>query len=325
VRIIQFTRFGGPEVLEEADVPDPVPGPGELLVEVSAAGVNYADLSRAAGTYGGVALPCTPGSEIAGRTQDGRRVVALTFSGGFAEQAVVPAGDLVEVPDDVTDGAALAMLVQGLTAWHLLRNSARLRPGESVVVNAAAGGVGSLAVQLAREFDASWVIAAASTPDKRALTLELGADVAIDSDPDGYADRVREANDGRGADVVLDANGGAALPAGLDALAQFGRLVSYGNASREGRPSVDPELLAERNLSVCGFWLRPALTLDRGFREPLAELLNLVAAGRLRPVTSAEYPLAEARQAFADIAARSTTGKVVLRIRDLGYLPEGGQ
>jgi NADPH2:quinone reductase len=286
-------------------------------VEVSAAGVNFADLSRVAGTYsGGVRLPYIPGAEIAGRTDDGRRVVAFTFDGGgFAARAAVSTADVAEVPDGVTDGAALAMLVQGLTAWHLLYNSARLRKGESVVVNAAAGGVGSLAVQLAREIGAGRVIAAASTTEKRTLAMDLGADVAIDSEPDGYAERVRGANHGSGADVVLDANGGAALTAGLDALTQFGRLVSYGNASREGRVPVDPDLLADRNLSVCGFWLRPALSLDHGFRQPLAELLALVASGRLRPVTSVEYPLAEARRAFTDIAARRTTGKVVLRIR----------
>ncbi|MEW9553353.1 zinc-binding alcohol dehydrogenase family protein [Nonomuraea sp. NPDC050783] len=316
MRVVRISRFGGPEVLEVVEAADPVPGPGEVVVEVAAAGVNYADLSRAAGSYGGVTLPFVLGSEVVGRTPDGRRVVAFTFAGGgFAERAVVPATEVVEIPEEVGDGEALAMLVQGLTAWHLLRGSARLGQGESVVVNAAAGGVGSLAVQLAREFGAGRVIAAASTEEKRALALELGADAAVDSEPEGYSARVRQANQGRGADVVLDANGGAALAAGLDALAQFGRLVSYGNASRQGRPPVDAERLAEGNLTYAGFWLRPALTLDDGFRRPLTALLDLVAKGRLRVVTGAEYPLADAGRAFADIAARRTTGKVVLRVR----------
>jgi NADPH2:quinone reductase len=309
MQAIHVTRFGGPEVLTVSEIDAPV---GDLVVTVTAAGVNYADVSRVAGTYSpAVDLPFVPGTEVAGHTADGRRVVGLTFDGGgFAEQASIPADAAVDLPDGVTDEQALALLVQGLTAWHLLRSSARLRDGESVVVNAAAGGVGSLAVQLAREFGAGRVIAAASTSDKRRLAHELGADVAVDSEPTGYAERVRQANDGKGVDVVLDANGGDAITAGLDALAQFGRLVSYGDAGKRGRPPVDPSVLSRRNLTVAGFWLRPALEL--GYREPLAELLSLTARGRLRPVTGSRYPLAEAGRAFADLVGRRTTGKVVL-------------
>ncbi|EWM09944.1 NADPH:quinone oxidoreductase family protein [Kutzneria sp. 744] len=316
MRAIQVTRHGGPEALEAAEVDAPVPAEGQLLVAVTAAGVNFADLSRIAGTYSpAVELPFVPGSEVVGHTADGRRVVGLSFGGGgFAEQALVPADSAVEVPDGVSDEQALALLVQGLTAWHLLRGSARLRDGESVAVNAAAGGVGSLAVQLAREFGAGRVIAAASTSDKRRLTLDLGADASVDSDPTGYADRIRQANGAQGVDVVLDANGGAAITAGLDALAQFGRLVSYGDAAHQGRPSIDPAALAERNLSVSGFWLRPALSLPLGYREPLVELLGLTAQGRLRPLTGSRYPLVEAGRAFADLTARRTTGKVVLLV-----------
>ncbi len=314
MRGIRVDSFGGPEVLALAELPDPVPEPGQVAVRVSAAGVNYADLGRLAGTYGGVELPFVPGSEVVGLA-DGRRVTGFTFAGGgFAEQALLKADQAADVPDGVSDGAALALLVQGLTAWHLLRTSARLRQGETVVVNAAAGGVGTLTVQLAREFGAGRVIAAASTAGKRALALELGADAAVDSDPEGYADRVREANGGEPVDIVLDANGGAAIAVGIEALGQFGRLVSYGDASRSGRPAVDPAQLAERNLTVSGFWLRPALTLPGKFREPLNELLGLTAQGQLRPVVGSEYPLAEARQAFEDIAARRTMGKVVLRV-----------
>jgi NADPH2:quinone reductase len=314
MRAIQVTRHGGPETLGLAEVDVPVPADGQLLVTVAAAGVNYADVSRIAGTYSQpVDLPFVPGSEVVGRTAGGRRVVGLSFGGGgFAEKAVIPADAAVDVPDGVSDEQALALLVQGLTAWHLLRGSARLRDGESVAVNAAAGGVGSLAVQLAREFGAGRVIAAASTSDKRRLALDLGADSAVDSDPTGYAERVRQANGDQGVDIVLDANGGPAVTAGLDALAQFGRLVSYGDAAHQGRPAIDPALLAQRNLAVAGFWLRPALVLPLAYREPLVELLSLTAQGRLRPVTGSRYPLAEAGHAFADLTARRTTGKVVL-------------
>jgi NADPH2:quinone reductase len=226
---------------------------------------------------------------------------------------VVAAADAVAVPDKVGDGEALALLVQGLTAWHLLRNSARLSRGESVVVNAAAGGVGTLAVQLARYFGAGRVIAVASTEEKRKLAVSLGADVAVDSDPDGYAARVIAANNDRPVDVVLESSGGAAFNAALGALAGFGRLVTYGNAAREGRrPLVDPALLAEHNLTIAGFWLRPAIALPGNYHEPLAELLNLVATGKLQPVVT-EYALASAHEAHTDLLSRRTTGKLVLR------------
>jgi NADPH:quinone reductase len=317
MRAIQVTEFGGPEVLVPAELDAPVAGPGQLLVEVSAAGVNFADTHRTDGSYrGGVTLPFVPGVEIVGRTEDDRRVLSPIFAtgGGYAEYAVAPVDRVVDVPDGVSDGQALALLIQGLTAWHVLRNSARLAPGETVLVNAAAGGVGSLAVQLAKHFGAGRVIATASTPAKRELALELGADVAVDNDPDGYVDRIRAVSNGRGVDVVLDSTGGATMVAGLECLAGFGRLVNYGNAGREGRPSVDPSALAERNLSVAGFWLVPAMELPGGYAEPLSDLLALTAAKELRPLVGAEYPLEDARRSHEDLLGRRSTGKLVLKL-----------
>ncbi|MEV6520704.1 zinc-binding dehydrogenase [Longispora sp. NPDC051575] len=314
MRAIQVTRTGGPEVLVPADVSEPVAGPGQLLVEVTAAGVNFADTHRTEGTYLlDQTFPYVPGTEVVGFDGD-RRLLGWTVdgAGGYAERALVAGETAVPVPDTVTDGAALALLVQGLTAWHLLTNSARLRDGESVVVNAAAGGVGSLAVQLARQFGAGRVIAAASSPAKRELALDLGADAAVDSAPDGYADRVRAANHGRPVDIVLDATGGPGFTAGLAVLADFGRLVTFGNASRADRPSIDPAVLTELNATVAGFWLRPLLGHPEHYTRPLGELLRLTAAGRLRPVLGGEYPLADARRAHEDLLARRTTGKLVL-------------
>nr|BFE61151.1 zinc-binding dehydrogenase [Dactylosporangium thailandense] len=312
VRAIRCTRFGGPEVLELAELGEPA---GELVVEVAAAGVNFADTSRIAGTYRPApTLPFVPGTEVVGRTGDGRRVLAHTFAGGgFAQRAAVDAAAAVVVPDAVTDAEALALLVQGLTAWHVLRGSARLAAGETVVVNAAAGGVGSLAVQLARHFGAGRIIAAASTPERRELALSLGADAAVDGAADGYAERVLAANGGRPVDVVLESVGGRVFAAGLAVLAPFGRLVTFGNASREGRPPIDPGELADHNRAVAGFWLRPALEVPGAYAEPLRAMFGLVAAGELRPAVGAEYPLAEAGRAFADLLARRTTGKIVLR------------
>jgi NADPH2:quinone reductase len=316
MRAIRCDRFGGPEVLVPADVPDPVAGPGQLLVDVSAAGVNYADTSRTAGTYsGGQSLPFIPGTEVVGRTPDGRRVAALTFAGGgYAARAAVSTVDAVDVPDAVADGPALALLVQGLTAWHLLRGSAALRPGETVVVNAAAGGVGTLAVQLARHLGAGRIIAAASSPAKRDLAASLGADATVDSAPDGYTDRVLAANGGAGVDVVLESTGGPAFAAALATLAPLGRLVTYGDASRGGRPPVDPADLAARSIAVAGFWLRPVLTRPDAFHGPLAQLLHLTATGVLRPQVGPAYPLEDARRAHEDLLARRTTGKLVLTV-----------
>jgi NADPH2:quinone reductase len=315
MRAIQVSRYGGPEVLVPTELPAPVAEPGQLLLEVSAAGVNYADTHRTDGSYrGGSQLPFVPGVEVVGRTSDGRRLLAPIFEGGgYAELAAIPADRAVDVPDEVTDGQALALLVQGLTAWHVLRNSARLAPGETVVVNAAAGGVGTIAIQLAKYFGAGRVIAVASTPAKRELAINVGADVAVHSSLDTYAEQVLAANDGRPVDVILDSTGGKTLLAGLDVLGGFGRLISYGNAGREGRPLVDIGALADGNQSVGAFWLIPALNYPGGYRVPLDELLQLTAAGTISPIVGGEYALDQARHAHDDLLARRTTGKLIIR------------
>jgi NADPH2:quinone reductase len=313
MRAIQFARFGGPEVLEEVEIPDPVVGPGQAMIDVEASGVNFADVRQVSGHYSAPdELPFIPGNEVIGRDQGGRRVMGFTAN-GFASKAVVDQGDVVVVPDALPPGTALALLVQGLTAWHLLRSSARLRQGESVVVNSGAGGVGSLAVQLAKIFGAGRVIATASTEEKRSLAVDLGADAAVDGAAEGYTERVIEANGNRPADVVLDAVGGPVFEAGLTTLAAFGRLVTYGSSSGEPTRPVDPGRLTAGNLGVSGFWLRPLLA-ERGMAGPaMDELLDLTATGRLRPLAGGEYPLSEAGRALADLGGRRTVGKVVLR------------
>jgi NADPH2:quinone reductase len=314
MRAIQISRYGGPEVLTAVELPDPQPGPDQIMIDVAAAGVNYADTHLADGSYlSSPELPFVPGSEVIGRAGDGRRVMGLSNTGGYAEKALLPAALAVDVPASIGDGEALALLVQGLSAWHLLRTSARLVPGESVVVNAAAGGVGSLAVQLAKAFGAGRVIATASTPDKQRLALDLGADAAVSGDADGYAERVVEANGGKRVDVILDAVGGPVFDAALSALGQFGRLVTFGAASRQVAQPVEPGRLMKRNLSVTGFWLSPALAVPGMFAPALTELFELVTDGRIRPIVGGEYPLAETRRAHEDLLARRTTGKLILR------------
>ncbi|MFI6921136.1 zinc-binding alcohol dehydrogenase family protein [Nonomuraea spiralis] len=313
MRIMHAERRGGPEVLTLAEVPDPVPGPGQTLVDVEAAGLNFADVERLTGSYLPPALPFVPGSEVVGRTADGRRVLAFAER-AYATKALVE--DPLEIPEELPAGAALALLVQGLTAWHLVRTAARVAPGESVVVNAAAGGVGHLAVQLARESGAARVIGTASTAGKRDLVLELGADAAIDGAADGYAGRVIEANGGAPVDVVLDAVGGPVFDAALHALAPFGRLITYGASGGADPRPIDPGLLSERSIAVGGYWLGAHLRRPGSdAAAPLKELIELTLSGRLRPTTGAEYELAQAGQALADLAARLTVGKVILRNR----------
>jgi NADPH:quinone reductase len=313
VRAIRITEFGGPEVLALAEVPEPEPGPGQVLVNISRAGINYADTHQAENSYlSRTTLPLIPGAEIAGQTADGRRVVAMLPSGGYAERAVVDAGLAFPVPDGVDDTTALALVVQGATAWLLLRRSVHLLPGESVVVHAAAGGVGSLAVQLAKAFGAGRVIATASSEEKRQLALDLGADVAVDAQAPDMKAALREANGGRGVDVVLDMTGGRVTDESLAALAPFGRLAFYGMANRQPPTPVAPASLLAHSTTVAGMWLPHAFRIPGLVNEAMTELFELVAAGRLRAVAGGEYPLSEARRAHEDLRARRTVGKLVL-------------
>jgi NADPH2:quinone reductase len=310
---VQISEFGGPEVLQLVELPDPVPGDGLEVVDVTAAGVNYADTHATDNSYlQAQQLPQVPGSEVAGRAADGRRVVSLVGSGGYAEKALAPAGLTFDVPDGVDDAAAVALLVQGLTAWHLLRTCARMAPGESVVVHAAAGGVGTLAVQLAKTWGAGRVIGVASSPDKQELAKSLGADVTVDAEAGDMNAALREANDGRKVDIVLEMVGGTTFDGSLRALAPFGRLIVFGMASRTPPTPVAPASLMVGSKTVMGFWLVDCLGRPGMLAEPMAELLDMTASGALRPIVGGRYPLADARQAHEDMRARRTTGKVVL-------------
>lgn len=312
MRAVVVREFGGPEVLQLTDVPDPVPHADQLLLDVHHAGINYADTHQAEDSYlAAQTLPFIPGSEVAGTAPDGRRVVALV-SGGYAQKALAAPQTTFALPAGVSDGAALALVLQGLTAWHLLRTSAHLAPGESVVVSAAAGGVGTLAVQLAKAWGAGRVIATASTPEKRAVAVDLGADAAVDPGVGDLTGALVEANDGRRVDVVLEMTGGAVFDASLAALAPFGRLVSFGLASRTPPSPIEPRRLMARSTGVIGFWLGACLRRPDMLTGPMAELLSMVAADELRPVVSGTYPLSQVRRAHEDLRARRTTGKLLL-------------
>lgn len=313
MRAIQLREFGGPEVLELVDLPIPEPGDGEVLIRVTRAGMNFADTHARSNDYlAKQELPLVPGIEVAGVREDtGERVIALLANGGYAEYALASAALTFPIPEGIDDGTALALLIQGLTAWHLYRTSARVQPGESVVVIAGAGGVGSLAVQLGKPMGAGRIIATASTPEKRDLALQLGADAAVDPEPEGLKERLLEANHGQPVDAVFEMSGGAVFDACFGALAPFGRLVTYGMASREPNDLRTPQLM-KTSRAVVGFWLMHCMGRPAMVDEALADLFARAAHGELRAVVGATYPLSEARQAQVDLAARKTTGKLLI-------------
>jgi NADPH:quinone reductase len=321
MRAIQITEFGGPEVLKLVDLPMPEPAPEEVLIRVSRAGVNFADTHTRNNSYVRKAtLPLVPGGEVAGTVEraplgsalsEGQRVIALTGLGGYAAYASAPLEHTFAIPDEVDDGTALALLIQGTTAWHLYRTAGRVTEGESVVVHSAAGGVGSLAVQLGRPLGAGRVIAVASSPDKRDFALTLGGDVAIDSATEGLTERLVEANQGREVDVVFDMAGGETFERSYRALAHFGRIVVCGIASREPNHISSGSLL-RHSRSLVGFYLFHCLERPGMFSEALTDLFARAAAGELQIHIGATYPLERAAEAHIDLRERRTTGKLLL-------------
>jgi len=313
MRAIQMTEFGGPEVLKLAELPVPEPRPEETLIRVTRAGLNFADTHTRTNSYVQKAtLPLIPGGEVAGIRQDtGERVVALVGSGGYAEYATAPRELAFPIPDGVDDGVALAMVVQGTTAWHLYRTAGRVAEGETVVVHGAAGGVGSLAVQLGHALGAGRVIATASSEEKRTLALRLGADAAIDPAPEGLTERLVQANEGRPVDVVFEMSGGEVFDASYRALAPFGRIVAYGIATNEPN-RVSTGSLLRHSRAVVGFYLFHCLERPAMFTDALAELFAQAASGELQAIVGHTYKLGDAAQAQIDLRARRTTGKLLL-------------
>ncbi len=319
MRAIQIQGFGGPDVLKLANLPVPEPADGELLVKVSHAGINFADTHQRENTYlAKFELPLVPGGEVAGVVEraaggfeEGQRVISMVGTGGYAEYAAAHAATTFPIPDGVDDGVALALLIQGLTAWHLYRTSAKLEQGETVVVHAASGGVGNLAVQLAKPFGAGRVIATASSEEKRAQALELGADAAVDPNAEELGNLLIEANGGAKVDVVLEMAGGQVFDESLLALAPFGRLVTYGIASRHPN-DVSSGTLMRKSQAVVGFWLLHCLGREDMMREPLEDLFGRAARGELEPLVGDTYGLSDARRAHEDLESRKTSGKLLL-------------
>ena len=311
MKAIQITEFGGPESMHLVDLADPTPGPGQELIEVTSIGINYADTHQTENSYlTQQVLPMIPGLEVVG-IANGRRVVSPVDGGGYAQKVVAYSAAMIEIPAGVTDEQALCMLVQGTTAWHILKTLGHVKPGETVVIHAAAGGVGTIAIQLAKLWGAK-VIAVASSESKRALAKSLGADVVIDSNPDNLLTAIREANGGKRVDLVLEMVGGKTFDASLEALAQFGRLVTFGMASRTAPTPLHPGSLMTGTKTISGFWLTPLFGNKEMLDDVVAELFSLIIEGKLKPVIGATFGLSQATQAHQAMLARETTGKITL-------------
>ena len=291
--------------LELRDVPEPVSGPGQTLVDVRAAGVNYADVLIREGRYPQPPpLPYVPGSEVAGTTADGRRVVGFSRveGGGYAEKIAVEDDWLFDLPATASFEQGAAFVLAYLTAWIPLTRQVVLRPDARVLVTAAAGGVGSAGVQLAASLGAH-VVGAVGSPEKRDHVLGLGAAEAILYDEVGGLEPF---------DVNLDQVGGEVFAAGLERLRPLGTIVAVGFAGGAW-PTVDPARLVGRNTSVAGFYLGRLMRFEPELvRAAVGQLLEQWAAGSISPSVGASFPLAEGDEALRMVAERRSTGKVVL-------------
>jgi NADPH2:quinone reductase len=311
MKAIQITAFGGPEVMQLLDLPDPVPAADEVLLDVTAIGINYADTHQTENSYlSPQTLPMIPGLEITG-TFEGKRYLAGASSGGYAQKATANKAALIAIPDGVTDQQALCMLVQGSTAWHLLKTMGHLEKGQSVVVHAAAGGVGTIAIQLAKLWGAK-VIAVTSSEEKSKLATSLGADAVVDARSSELSKAIREANGGKGVDLVLEMVGGTTFDQSLLALTAFGKLITFGMASRTAPTPIHPGALMHGSKTVSGFWLSNCFGKKELMNDVINELFTLVIEGKLKPIIGATYPLSDAATAHRAMLSRETVGKIAL-------------
>lgn len=314
-------EHGPPDVMKLQQVPRPEPGEGQLVIDAEAIGVNFVDTMRRSGRHPAAPpVPFTPGIEVCGRVAEvgpgisgltrGQRVIGRTVTGGaYAEAVLVEAQFTVPCPEHLSPETAAAIFVNGQTAWHALHTMGRLKPGEWVLVTAAAGGVGTWAVQLAARAGAK-VVAAAGSPEKCELALRLGATAAANYREPAWHDAVVQATGGKGVDLILESVGGQVATGCLRCWAAGGRIVIYGEAS--GEPARIPgDVLLFGNRAALGLAVGTVIQDEPLMREAMSELLEAVGAGLQVPI-GGTYPLAQAAQAHADLESRRTHGKLVL-------------
>lgn len=323
MKAIQLTQYGGPEVLKIVDIECPKPKGHEVLIEIHAVGVNYADTARREGQYVvKTPLPFIPGAEVAGvvtevgenvtHIQPGTRIVTLIESGGYAEYALADSRGVIPLPSGLSFELAVSLPLQGLSAYHILKTMGRMEEGETVLIHAAAGGVGTIAVQLAKIFGAGKIIATASSDEKLELARELGADVLVNYTEDGWEEKVLDATNGRGVNVALEMAGGDIFNKTLKCLATFGRLVIYGVASGE-QSRFYPSSLMARNQSVVGFFLPQIMRKPEILQPSLQELFTYLKDGKLKLTIGEIFPLEEAAKVHQLLQSRQTKGKLILK------------
>src|SRR5260221_1065724 len=320
MRAIQVQKTGGPEVLTLMDLPIPKPKPNEALVKIAASGVNFIDVYFREGRYPSP-LPFVDGQEAAGTVTEvgsdvksvkvGDRVAYSNVIGTYAEYAAVPADRLVRVPDTITDQQAAAAMLQGMTAHYLTHTTHPLKKGEIMLVHAAAGGVGLLLVQMAKNIGAR-VIGTAGSEEKAKLAREAGADEVILYATQDFEAETKRLTDGKGVHVVYDGVGQSTFDKGLNVLRTRGHMVLFGASSGPVAP-VDPiKLMQKGSLTLT----RPSLIHYVATREELerraGEVFGMITAGKLKLRISHVYKLEEAQQAHRDLEARKTTGKILL-------------
>ncbi|GAB7386854.1 quinone oxidoreductase [Bacillaceae bacterium] len=323
MKAVVVTRYGGPEVLEYKQMEVPAPGPRQVLIRVKAAGVNFADIKARYGKYHGAGEPpFIPGLDVAGIVEaagaevknfrQGDRVIAFPETGSYAEYTVADAALTYKLPEGIDFETAAACPVVSLTSYKLLADVARIVEGETVLIHAAAGGVGTTAVQLAKILGARMVIGTVGSDAKKAVAQEAGADHVINYEKEDFVSRVRALTDGRGADVILDSLAGEVAEKSLECLATYGRLVNFGIASGVPGRILTTDLHASCR-SVLGFSLgttrkqRPHL-----LAEAAEKVLSYLAEGRLRMFIGQRFALAEAAAAHRLVENRLSTGKVLL-------------
>jgi NADPH:quinone reductase len=320
MKAIQIAKHGGPEVLTYTDVPDPAPGTGEVVVRLAAAGVNFIDTYHRTGLYP-IELPRILGLEGAGTVESigdgvrefkpGDRVAYTNVPFSYAERVVVPASDLLHVPNGVDFPTAAAALLQGMTAHYLSHSTYPIQEGDTVLIHAAAGGVGLLLVQMAKMRGAR-VLGTVSTEEKAALAREAGADVTIRYTEEEFVEVVKRETDGAGCPVVYDSVGKTTFIRSLDCLRQRGILVSFGQSSGK-IPEFDPAILGQKGSL---YLTRPSLFHYAGTRKELeergGEVFGWIESGKLAVRIGTELPLSEARKAHELLEGRKTTGKVIL-------------
>jgi NADPH:quinone reductase len=321
MKAIQFHEFGNADVLHLEDISTPDLKSEEILINVQACGVNFADTLVRKNEYIYTPdLPFTPGTEVSGTIEKlgsnvsgfsvGQRVVAFPKDGGYAQYAIAPENLTVVLPDEIDFNIGAAIITQGLTAFYLLETIAQLKEGQSILINAAAGGVGSIAIQIAKILGAKHIIATAGSSEKLSFVKSLGADTPINYREANWSEQVMQATNGKGVDVVLESVGGEVFHKSLECLAFRGQLITFGRSS--GSTVFDPIILLDKSRTITGFSLYDFL-YDPLYTESLNKLFEYIKQGKLKVQIGGVFPLAEASKVHQLLEGRNTQGKLLVK------------